>query len=425
MVKKFLVVLIILLPLQFALNIGENFDLVTTRVLIPILFLLWLMKSFARKKVWLPRRAEVWLVASFLFLSWLSLFLGRDAEAGWRKLLYFFSIFPVFFVTADIAREEKWQKRAAAAVIASGTIAAAIALVQFSLPFVIGLGKSVKIWEGLVPYALGHSFGRLVAANSSWLVNIGGETRMRAFGFFPDPHNFSFFVNLCFFAGLGYFFWQKKIMPRIWVGVGLAFMLIAVVFSYSRGAYLGLLAGIIFFAVIFLKRSGLLGKVFVVVGIAAILVTIFNSNIISQRMVSSFDPKEGSNAERYKNWVQAVELARDYPLGGVGLGNYARAIDPASQDRSSVYAHNLFLDIAAETGIINAAVFFLLIAVSVWRNVRSKHMLNLGLAAGLIGFLAHSIFDTALYSPQVLTMLLVIIALGLSDNAKFKIQSSK
>ena len=43
-------------------------------------------------------------------------------------------------------------------------------------------------------------------------------------------------------------------------------------------------------------------------------------------------------------------------------------------------------------------------------------MLNLGLAAGLVAFFVHSIFDTALYSPQVLTMFLIIIALGLNDN---------
>ena len=76
-----------------------------------------------------------------------------------------------------------------------------------------------------------------------------------------------------------------------------------------------------------------------------VLIFIFNSNIITQRLVSSFNLKEGSNVERYKNWVQAADMIRDYPLGGVGLGNYARAVDPTAENRSSIYAHNLFLDI--------------------------------------------------------------------------------
>jgi len=230
-------------------------DLVTTRILIPVLFLFWLVKSLARKKLWIPNKAEIWLVIAFLFLAALSFFLGRDVSAGFRKILYFLTIFPVFFVAADIFQNQKWRKRAIVAIILSGTLAAIVGLFQFLFSFLIGIDKSVKIWESLAPYFLGNSFGKIVAANSSWLVNIGGTTRMRAFGFFPDPHNFAFFVNLCLFAGLGYFFGQKRTAPKIWIGAALALMTAAVALSFSRGAYLGLLAGGIFFSVIFLKRD--------------------------------------------------------------------------------------------------------------------------------------------------------------------------
>ena len=410
--------LILLLPLQFALNISENIDLVSTRILVPVLFLAWIVKSLARKKLWIPNKAEMWLVTTFLFLAFLSLFLGRDASAGFRKLLYFFTIVPVFFVAADMFREEKWRRRGIIAIVFSGVLASAVGLFQFFFSFIIGIDKSVKIWENLAPYFLGNSFGKIVAANSSWLVNIGGETRLRAFGFFPDPHNFAFFVNLCLFAGLGYLFSKKKMISKIWIGAGLALMISAVALSFSRGAYLGLLTGGIFFATVFLKRSGVLGKVFVAMAAVFVLIFIFNSNIITQRLATSFNLKEGSNAERYKNWTQAAEIIRDHPLGGVGLGNYARTVDPrlGGADRSSIYAHNLFLDIAAETGILNAIIFLFLIVISIWRNMRKNNMISLGLAAGLVAFFVHSLFDTALYSPQVLTMLLIIVALVLNDN---------
>ncbi|HLM83824.1 MAG TPA: O-antigen ligase family protein, partial [Candidatus Bathyarchaeia archaeon] len=159
------------------------------------------------------------------------------------------------------------------------------------------------------------------------------------------------------------------------------------------------------------------------VGMIFVVIFAFNSNVIIQRFASSFNPKEGSNAERYRNWVQAVDIIRDNPLGGVGLGNYARAIDPTAPDRSSIYAHDLFLDIAAETGILSAVIFLLLILVSVWRNMKNGSMLNLGVAAELIGFSVHSVFDTALYSPQVLTLFLIIIAFGLNA-PKLKTQNS-
>jgi len=398
--------------------VSAGFDLVTTRILVPVLFLLWFVRGLAQKKVRIPNRAETWLVVVFLFLSALSLALGRDADAGFRKLLYLFSIFPVFFVAADVFCEKKWRDRGLAAIAASGAIAAAVAFFQFSLPFFLGVGKAVKIWENLAPFFLGKSFGELVAANSSWLVNIGGVTRMRAFGFFPDPHNFAFFVDLCLFVALGYFAGRKN-TSRFWLGLAAITMIVAAILSFSRGAYFGLIAGALFFAIAFLKRSSILGKSAVIAGLVLAIVFLLNSNIISQRLVSSFNFKEGSNAERYKNWTQAVEIVRDNPLGGVGLGNYARTVDPAlAGDRSSIYAHNLFLDIAAETGILNAIVFLALLLVSVRRGVKNGNALGLGIAAGLVGFAVHSMFDTALYSPQVLAIFLVIIALNLCQ--KFK-----
>jgi len=421
MIKLLLIILIISLPFQFALNIGENIDLVTTRVLVPAVFLLWLTKSLARKELRIPNMAETWLIMSFLFIASLSLALGRDAGAGARKLLYLFTIFPVFFIASDAVREEKWRKRAIAAVVLSGALTVAVALIQFSLPFFLGIGRSVKAWENLTPFFLGNSFGELVAANSSWLVNIAGETKMRAFGFFPDPHMFSFFANLSFFTGLGYFFYKKK----IWVGAGLLLTLIAIIFSFSRGAYLGLLAGIFFFVIIILKRSKISKKAIAGIGTILILIAVFNSGAISQRLASSFNLKEGSNVERYKNWTEAVDIIRDYPLGGVGLGNYARAVDPSSADRSSIYAHNLFLDIAAETGILSAAVFLFLIIFSIWRNIKNNNIISLGLASGLVAFFIHSMFDTALWSPQVMVVFLTIVAIGLNVSSKCKVQNSK
>lgn len=415
MTNFILLALIVFLPLQFALNIGDNFDLVTTRLMVPIVFLLWLARSMAKKKIFVPLKVEIWFVVSFLFLSSLSLFLGKDASAGYRKLLYFFSIFPIFFVAADVLQEKQWKNRMFLVGIISGSIAALLALFQFLLPFFLGIQKAVKIWEELVPYVLGNSFGNLVAMNSSWLVNIGGVTWMRAFGFFPDPHNFSFFVNLCFFSGLGYFFSQKKNPVKTFIVLSLVLMFASVILSFSRGAYLGLIAGAAFFAVIFLKRSKILGKTLLAIGLAIVFLFALNSSLVSTRLASSFNLKEGSNKERFENWAEAANIVLDYPIAGVGLGNYARMVDPEAAERSSIYAHNLFLDIAVETGIPNAMIFFSLIFVSVWRGIKSKNYLGLGISAGLISFFVHSIFDTALYSPQVLTIFLVLMALELNN----------
>ena len=244
---------------------------------------------------------------------------------------------------------------------------------------------------------------------------------MRAFGFFPDPHTFSFFVSLCFFAGLGYFAWERNRKWKIVAGVSVALMFFAIVLSFSRGAYLGVIIGGLFFLAVLLHGSRSAGRVVVIGAVSFFLAAIFFQGTFQNRLVSAFDLKEGSNAERMKNWQQAISVVREYPLFGIGLGNYSSYVDPASGERSSIYAHNTLLDISSETGIINGFVFLALILASFWRNADSKNMLNLGLASGLVYFLVHGIFDTAIWSPQVMVILLVILAVGLhKNNEKFK-----
>jgi O-antigen ligase len=413
MIEYLFLGLILILPLQFALNLGDNADLAITRILIPVIFLLWLGRGLAKKKVWISNRAEAWLVAAFLFFLILSVLLGEDSGRGLRKLVYFLSILPLFWVAADIFREEKFKIKVLKITIISGTLAAILGIVQFALQFIIGLDTELKYARSLSPFFLGHSLGKLVSSNPSWLVNISGKTLMRAFGFFPDPHAFSFFVSMCFFIALGYAFYGKGGRFRIFVGIGSAMALLAVLLSFSRGAYLGMIAGVAFFAAAIMYRVGWLGKSLTVAGLVAVALFLFNPKAVSQRFFSSFDLREGSNAERMKNWKKAADIISDHPLTGVGLGNYAAEIEPTIGERSSIYAHNIFLDIAAETGILNGLIFLLLIFISIFRGARGGSAVGLGLSASLIYFLVHGFFDTPIYSPQVLTILLIILALGI------------
>ena len=422
MIKYLFLGLIIILPFQFALNIGDNVDLVITRVLVPVIFLLWLIRGLAQRKIWIANRAQTWLLLSFLFLSALSLWGGLDWDKGIRKIIYLLSIAPVYFVAADLARDEKFRKRLAGTVWASGVLAAVAGLSQFVLPFVFGLDATLKLWKKLAIFFLGSSFGKLVATNPSWLVNVSGKTLMRAFGFFPDPHVFSFFVSLCFFVGLGLLFSERNNFLRIAYLAGSLLMVLAIAFSFSRGAYLGIIAGSLFYVIFLLKKKNILGKVAIAGAFMLAIVLIFYQQTIFQRLASAFNPREGSNVERLQNWRQAADIIQDHPLFGVGLGNYSSVVDPSSGERSSIYAHNMFLDIAAETGVLNGIVFLALLAVGIWRGAAAKDFLGPGVASGFIYLFVHGIFDTPIWAPQVMVIFLAVLALG---DKKLKIKSGK
>ena len=107
--------------------------------------------------------------------------------------------------------------------------------------------------------------------------------------------------------------------------------------------------------------------------------------------------------ERLAHWEAALGMLQDRPLLGVGIGNYvpvypAHAL-PGWRDPLG-HAHNYYLHVAAETGLVGlAAYLFLLFACfrQGWLAVRSLTGIHQGVALGILGvlgaFAVHSLFD--------------------------------
>ncbi|MCG2659184.1 MAG: tetratricopeptide repeat protein [Kiritimatiellae bacterium] len=103
---------------------------------------------------------------------------------------------------------------------------------------------------------------------------------------------------------------------------------------------------------------------------------------------------------RFANWLQAGRVVAAAPLLGVGLGNYEAAV-PAhvyAGEPASIYAHNFFLQLAAESGI---PLFLVLIAISfpfLKKNLANLlHPENALFASAAILILLFNIFDVGNY----------------------------
>ncbi len=71
---------------------------------------------------------------------------------------------------------------------------------------------------------------------------------------------------------------------------------------------------------------------------------------------------------RISNWNQAVRMMESSPFWGIGLGNYEARISQFSRsnEAKSIYAHNFFLQISAETGVFFPVL--MLLALYCWRK---------------------------------------------------------
>ena len=260
----------------------------------------------------------------------------------------------------------------------------------------------------ITPFFLGTTFSNVVESYPSWLVNIAGKNFVRAFGVFPDPHLFSLYLNMLLPLVL---FLYKKSGEGIYYLV-FCIILLASLLSFSRAAYVSLFVLLLFLFFIsntknFLKNNPLTS--FLVIFLLFAMLSV--PNPLSKRLFSSFDLSEGSNSGRIEMWKESFKTTKKYPLQGVGIGNFSRYVSPSSDYRDPIYAHNLFLDFSSETGIPNALILFIFLFSPIALFFKKPSLIRKSVAASLIIFLGHSMFETPFFSVHVLPLVLILLGL--------------
>lgn len=422
-----LILLIFYLPFQLALNLAPGFDVASGRVLILAVFAVWLFKSLKDHRLIINLSLQTVLLIIFLFIASLSLMQSFETERAIRKLLVFYSVFPIYLVITSFVGDVKIIRKILLALLTGGFLLAVFALLQFLAQFVFGIDSVMNFFSSYIaPIFYGKTFGAEVVSNPSWLVNVGGITLMRTFSLFPDPHMFSFYLGLVIpllFSLIyarggreGHFLHHRLLLPLVFV---LSFL--AELLAFSRGGYLGLIASFAVMLVLLWKKISIRQKKsWLLVGaFSTMAVFLFGGSVFS-RFFSIFNLREGSNAERLKNWSEGYGVFSENLLSGAGIGNYSYYLDPLLSYRDPVYAHNLYLDLGAEMGVFALMIWMLLIAVTVFQLYRVSQksnndflsFLSVGLIGSLLWFSVHAFFDTPIYSPQILSVFLVIISIS-------------
>jgi putative inorganic carbon (HCO3(-)) transporter len=133
----------------------------------------------------------------------------------------------------------------------------------------------------------------------------------------------------------------------------------------------------------------------------------------------------GTLMERQAMWAQAVELLRGHPLTGIGLGAYpfvAPYAPPYSLDAPALvqpHAHNVFLQVALDTGLLGLAGFcgvWGLAALAAWRawSRRVAAPLPLGILAAFGVALVHSLGDATFWGLKAGWALWCLFGLALA-----------
>lgn len=418
MLDRLIAFFLFFLPFQFALNPTISTDLPVGRLVALVIISWWLILASVQQTLRIPPLFVTGSLLSFLVLAMSSITWAPAFEFAARKGLFLVNFFPLLFVFYDrILRRPALSRLWVQAFLSGAAISALLAIGIFSAQAVVPVGDlhTLLVVETL-PFFLGPNLGQSVAQYSSLLVNIGGETILRATAFFPDPHVASFFFGISLFLALGLFLSEGK---KRWLLACFLF-LVADLLTFSRGGYLGLIVGGSLFLYFNWKVIWPMLKPSVVgVFLTGLLLSALFGQPMLARFGSSFSLSDTSSIERLSLWEKALESIAERPWGGAGLGGYVATVLPTADYRLPYYVHNLFLDIAVELGLVGLLFFLTLIGAIFAQLVKKKSgspsPMRGALLAALALYLTHSLFETALYSVHILPLLVFVLVLSCYD----------
>lgn len=396
--------LVIFLPTQFgrhfwpssAYLLGLRIDYLSptiflTDLLVGGILLSWLVENHKRHKaarVKKRRKKNFLFFCLFLIFTFLTInsLLSLNKAAAFYKLI---KIVEFIFLGIYIAKN----------IDLSQTFKPLTLAVIYSL--VISLGQFIKQsslggplwWFGERSFTI-NTPG---IAKSIWQ----GRFFLRPYATFSHPNSLAGFVLIGLILTLPYIFRKSKVFGLFYF----LFSGVVLTVTYSRSVFF---SGLVLFTVYvfsFLKQRQIIKMVFL------FFLLLFSI---------SFFPKilfqDESFLRRTEQNLFSLKLIGWFPIFGVGINNFLNFQAKSSQNLSMTYwlqpVHNIFLLVAAETGIIGLLVFFWLFFLSFKKVFFKKNKI---LFFSLIGIFILGFFDhywLTLQQNQLLLTLVIGLSLG-------------
>ena len=411
-------------------------------ICLSLLLLSYIIEALMTRRISWPTTPINRPLLAFILLTVLLTPFAVDAEKSFSKLTNLIDV-AIFFLLYMAIKERRQLQKYVAALLLSMSIGSLYGVLQHYL--------EIDLFRLSQPI----SFLKHVDNDLSAPVRISGFSSYMTFG-----GQLAMIMPFIF----AYMMYSKgRRNQTLW---GLLFIIngSALIWTYTRSAWLGAVLGII--VVGYLARGKRFWKqlalAILVMGIGLILqqsldyrsarseiptaaessgpssgsprpaapgfITQMLDSSFVKRIVSMFQTK--NNRERLYTWQSSFHMFADYPLTGIGHGNYSKTCQAYRtgygdfEFTSRAHAHNTILQIAVLGGLPLLGAFLWLWIVlfrSSYQTYRQtpaddweSRSLALGSFGALIAFSVHGIFEHNFGDSEVLSMLWILCSLSLA-----------
>ena len=345
------------------------------------------IRSYSAKPILFHRFSFNLPLLLIFVLTSLSVFWSRDWRVSLYASLHFWFLF--VFILSLRNWNEAWM------------------IAAFGFCLVLG----IEILTGFMGFA-SQSTGFLEPLQMEWpgtldpsvrgasVVQLSNGVRfLRAYGTLPHPNLLGGIVLVSLFGTSSLFLTSKKANYPILILHSLGIILLVI--TFSRSAWLGGLAGLVFLILKsrYFDRKRLF--LFLTASILTILLTLYPLRELVLTRVSNAPVATEQLAIFGREWLnqQAVDMFSAQPFTGVGIGAFIIDLSSYAVEGAIIEpVHNIFLLAMSELGILGlllVLVLFILIGFNIFKARKPQAILA---STAVIGLGVISIFDHYLWT---------------------------
>jgi putative inorganic carbon (HCO3(-)) transporter len=228
--------------------------------------------------------------------------------------------------------------------------------------------------------------------------------------------------------------WRENRLLTLIALASAALLVGGLALTRSRGALMGL-AALALVLLICRARAGVgRRRVAAMLAVALVGAMLLAAALVGASLLGAPGSASGVSGMdlRLEIWSRARLALDDFPLTGVGIGNFPRVVNllyptfliPAQS--WDMHAHNLYLQVALDLGLVGLAAWlaiFMLALAGAWRMYSAPderaQVLGAALLAGLVAVAVHGLTDAVLWGVGPAVLLWAVWGLALGDAARF------
>ena len=368
-----------------------------------------------------------------------SLLYSTDPVGSFWSLIMWVSLFGAYLVASSVLTDRHRLRTAMLCMTAVVGLVSFLGVGQYLLGAVLDLDMEHGLWNGLdrlvygllkVPFDVLDFNGRVSST-------------------FNNPNLLAAYLVMTIPFAVAYVLTGTRSKPKALSRISLILSAYALGFSFSRGGYLAFIAVALLLFCLFINKKfvmTVLTTIYIVLLIPPVisnrLITVVPSNVNTpadsvvveeevtpqppatleelEEEISEGYAEDNSVQMRFVMWKKVLSGVVKRPLFGSGIGIQTTQKTLSAAGLEYKHAHNLFLEILAQGGLILFGFFATVLLVLMRRSLRllkRRHnqeawLLGFAILGACLALCVHGVFDFPLLTPRMLVTAMLLLGIA-------------